>query len=215
MKNTRTILGFCCAVLVGCNISNGFASDGTCNEWAAIAPLLSDISSPDEQGLSADFNSLSVSNDGKYLYFYGKTNVNLDEWEKNQEKAGYTVGGHQSISHLYLDIDNDPKTGSKNKSSLYDYEGYEFEVVVSSGEWSGKPIDLYKVNKLDSDGTFSSSFDTEVEEKKSSESNPVVARCEQGIEFALLMSTYGLAAGKDIKIRIVGDKERTVVYTIK
>jgi hypothetical protein len=110
-----------------------FKLDGKADDWAGIEPFWAEGGAPG-QGLgdsSIDIKSVYFRNDSQYLYVFLRINPTIEDRFK-KSPTGDIIG------NLFLDTDNNPRTGSNaaegRESDLY--KGYEIRVWIPVGVMS-------------------------------------------------------------------------------
>lgn len=112
--------------------------DGKAEDWAGVEPVLQEAGKAgSEKEFGFDIKQVYLQADTKHLYVFARCTPTVQqEFEQNPDPSG------GELFKLYLDVDNDERTGaSENLGRIYEAVGYDrrlwFTVGLTTG--GGKP----------------------------------------------------------------------------
>jgi len=176
-----------------------FKLDGKVEDWAGIEPFWAEGGAPG-QGLgesSIDIKSVYFKNDARYLYVFMRIFPTIEERFK-KSPSGHIVG------NLFLDTDNNPKTGSNaaegRESDLY--KGYEIRVWIPVGviNISGKTSPTVSYEIYTHEGGFRGI--NVVDRQNSLDTGSLMAHGPDGIEFALKLEAMKLTVPATFRVML-------------
>jgi hypothetical protein len=176
-----------------------FKLDGKVEDWAGIEPFWAEGGAPG-QGLgesSIDIKSVYFKNDARYLYVFMRIFPTIKERFK-KSPSGDIVG------NLFLDTDNNPKTGSNaaegRESDLY--KGYEIRVWIPVGVLSGygKSVPTVSYEIYTHEGGFRGI--NVADRQNSMDEGSLMAHGPDGIEFALKLEAMKLTVPSTFRVML-------------
>jgi hypothetical protein len=176
-----------------------FTLDGEAKDWSGIEPFWAEGGMEGQGPIKShiEIKQVYFKNDAQYLYVFMRISPTIEERFKTSPTGGI-------IGNLFLDLDNNAKTGANaaegRESELY--KGYEIRVYIPVGVYtiSGKSIPTVGYEVYTHEGGFYGI--NVVDRQDSMDKGSLIAHGPDGIEFAIKLKALKLTAPANVRVTL-------------